>query len=362
MALLQPRMFKIVTGTTVPSLTAGPDESFLVTNVMVYNPASAHAVFYIDRTAVADYRVSGPLGNHLAFPLGRTAHAHDWTTSSSNTSDQNSFAGLENAGGSEIAAAMIGGLSKDTTYRRVGSMTAVPSRYRGTLIELLRERGLLNGYPVASGETFQIGGVAQNGAITVIEYQRYEPGDISPEMPNGSKANEYTFVSYGSAGANINTDGDTLLDESETSAEFPDFPFGKNVPAGAVIFLHGILASDVAPAANDGTDYCYTEYLKLIRGRTVLFDDDKNGLLYYSGYSDAYGDVDIVGEGVSVGGNYSDVDCREPFWLDPPLEFHEGEELQVYWTTEQSGNGQNIGTTLHEVGMILTVRYGGGAA
>jgi len=264
--------------------------------------------------------------------------------------------GLEDAGGSEIAAKMIGGLSPDTTYYKVGSLETTPGKEMKTLLGLLREWGLFNGYPVASGQTFSLSGAKGSNAVQMVVYDVYDPGDVRPDEPNGSASAEYLYINYGDAGSNINTDGDTRLTHSLTPAEFPDFPFGAVVPAQRQIEVIGILASTFAPKENDGTNYCYTKYLKLMRERTVLFDEDRNGLLFYDPTTTVRGHVDRVGEGYSLIGNFSDVDYRPPLLFDPPLVFSPGEELSVILTTEKGGSGQNIATDEHQVGFILRVR------
>ncbi|KKM76704.1 hypothetical protein LCGC14_1377380, partial [marine sediment metagenome] len=171
---------------------------------------------------------------------------------------------------------------------------------------------------------------------------------------NGSKSSTFVFVSYGDTGANLQLVVDTTLGESNNPAEYPDFPFGSLVPSGHKIELLGILASDVGPAANVTGTYSMTQYLKLMRGREVLFDEDHNGLLYYNPQQDPPGAVNLIGEGYSPGGNFTQCDIKQPLMFDPPLTFLEGEELSVIWHIANDGTtGVVISQALQEVGMIL---------
>lgn len=355
MALKNKYMIKVVRGNTNLELEADPGESFLVKDIFIYNPASNYITVKIEKTTVGYFRVGGTLGSHLPFPLLKAKHSHDWKTTSNTPGDVTSFAQLANAGGAAVATGnMIGSLSASTTYRRVNQLEQVlrPSR---TILGYLAKLGIFKGYPVATGQKLLIEGAAQTGAIQAVVYERYDEGDIKPDMENGSEANTYIFLNYGNCGGNVNKTGDSIYNTSKSPAEFPDFPFGKDVPAGHRISLIGILGSDFAPKENDGTDYILTRYLKLIKEREVLFDEDKNGILFEAIHKTALGNMDMVGEGISLIGNYSDVDGREPLIFPEPLVFNEGEELAVYLTTEKGGSGQNIAIDEHEIALILKV-------
>ena len=150
---------------------------------------------------------------------------------------------------------------------------------------------------------------------------------------------------------------DSLYDTMVNPADFPPFPWSNTAPAGRKTEIHGILASTFAPKENDGTDYTNETYLKLVRDQTVLYDEDRNGLLFYDATATVRGHKDRVGEGYSRIGNYSDVDYGQPFVFDPPLVFDAGEVFQAYLTTVNTGNGQNIATDEQEICFIIrTVR------
>jgi len=119
--------------------------------------------------------------------------------------------------------------------------------------------------------------------------------------------------------------------------------------------LIGILASDIAPALNTATPYTYTQYLKFMQGREILFDEDHNGLLYYNPDTTPAGAVNMIGEGFAVGGNYTQCDIKQPHMFDPPVVFNEGEELSVAWHVASDGIGIAISQQLQEVGLILRI-------
>jgi len=81
----------------------------------------------------------------------------------------------------------------------------------------------------------------------MIEYERWEPGDIKSDAPNGSKSKEFFYINYGNCGAAIKAAGDHLYTVSANPAEFPDFPFGRVVPAKYSVDILGILGSPFAP-------------------------------------------------------------------------------------------------------------------
>jgi len=250
---------------------------------------------------------------------------------------------------------MIGALSADTLYRRVAQLEQV-LRPQETILDVLRKLGYFTDFPVPEGGKLVISGAAQAGAIQMVEYEVWEPGDVKETDPNGPKSDEYLYINYGNAGGSISSAGDHVLNTSQSPAEFPAFPFGAEVPAKVEMTLLAILASDFAPKENDGTDYSYTKYLKLIKEREVLFDEDRNGLLLYAPFPTSYGHCDMVGEGISVIGNASDVDGKYPFVLPKPMTFTPGEELLVYHTLEAGGAGQALDTSEHEVGFVMKVK------
>jgi len=297
MAIKAHDQIKWTSGATKLELEADTGEAFLVKDIMVGGSSGNYTTVTIDKTTVGYFRTdSGNLGNHLHFRL------------------------------------------EDSIKR--------------TLLSFLMDKGIFKGYPVAEGQTFIV-----NPGVSVpiaIIYDIYEPGDVSPDMENGSEAKEYMLINYGRKAASGNlTDGDNEYTYSKLPSEFPDFPFGKDVPAKTTIDIFGILASDVAKTSSSGSNKQATQYIKLIKEREVLFDEDKRGLMLL--VSAPGSDATIIGLGTSVIGNYSDVDKRLPLLFATPLRFGAGEELTVVMNTDVAAGSANITVAEGEIAMIEKV-------
>ncbi len=275
MAIKSRRNFMSVYGAADLELEAKKGQSLLVKNVMIYEPTAVYAVFKTGTTTVGCFRVHSLLGNHLQIPYGRAYNAENITQGAS-----------------------------------VGSET---------ILQYLMRKGIFTGYPVASGETFLISLVTGATAMKIVEYDIYDEDDMKDDMENGSKSKVSTYLSYGDTGAEILLQVDEVLDESNNPPEFPDFPFGEKVPDDRQIEMHGIIASDVSPALNIAANFTSTRYLKMMRGIEFLFDKELKGIPYYSNYKDALGAADMIAEGYAAGGNYTEVDRREPLMFDPPV-------------------------------------------
>ncbi|RLE43168.1 hypothetical protein DRJ16_04090, partial [Candidatus Woesearchaeota archaeon] len=145
------------------------------------------------------------------------------------------------------------------------------------------------------------------------------------------------------------------IDTCVTTEEFPDFPFGKSVPSKTTIEILGILGTE-SLAYWDSGQYTYTKYLKMFKGRTCLFDKDKQGLPFYQFIPADVTAGYIYGEGFSVIGNYSGIDKREPFIPPKPLTFGEGEEVKVYVTAGAGSSGLTLYKQMVEIGFIERVK------
>jgi hypothetical protein len=362
---------KTVLGDTNLELKADPGESFLIKDIRIYNPASNYVTLQINKTTVGYFRVGAQMGSHLPFVPGRSkpvqdAHGHvAWTVDASETAgDITAFVPIIEGDGTAQAGVTVGHAGGGTdidimSSDNIATLGAnVPMPGQMTLLALMVKWGLLTGYPVAVGETFQLTGAKQANAIQVVEYEIYDEEDMKAEMANGSRALEYVFLNYGNTGASITAPGSHLYDTTLNPGEFTDFPFGKVVPAKTEIDLVGILASDFAPSENDGSDSQYTQYLKLIADRETLFDEDRNGLLMLGPSGTNVGGRDRIGEGQSFFGNYSDVDMNLPLRFAEPLTYRAGDDLDVYLTTAGAGSYKDIAVAEHEIALILKVRRG----
>lgn len=286
---------KAVRGNNNLELQAEANESYRVRDIMVDSAASAYVSIYVDKVLVGYYRTGGNLGNHLHFPL---------------TDEENS--------------SVFGLLVSNQIFRPI---------------------------PVPKGSKLQITGAAQAGATQVVVYDEYDENDVRSTEPNGPESNDYDVINYGRSSATL-VDGDNRYTVAQTPNQFPDFPFGETVPGGRDITLYGILASDVGQ--NDGTNEQLTQYLKLIRNRKTLFDDDLNGLPFF-GVVPA-GTATNIGTGQSIIGNHSATDQRLPFIFDAPLQFHEGEDLDIVVNTSVTAGTGIIVVGDSEVAFIERVR------
>ena len=353
MAIISKRNFKTQLGDTNLELEAKTGQGLMIKNIMIHDPLTNYVTLSISKTTVGYFRVGGPLGSHLPFPIGRSEHSHDWNMGPTSGYQLGMGAFLESAGGVENESVNIGNSFANNEHPRMGALANIGHINQKTLLFFLYNLGLFTGYPVASGEKFVITGAKQSTSIQVLEYEIWDEADITPEMENGSKSTSYLYINYGTSSAVLNTEDDRILNVANNPAEFPDFPFANIVPAGRNIELHGILASDVKPSAATDAAYTLTQFLKFMQGKVFLFDEDRQGLLYYAPLDEAPGDMDIIAEGMSLGGNYSDVDLKNPFLFDPPLIFPQGQELTIAWKCAKKGVGSEISTTLQEIGLIL---------
>jgi hypothetical protein len=353
MALISKRNFKTVLGAAHLTLTAKKGESLLVKNVMVYEPTANYVSLYIEKTTVGFFRVASLLGNHLQIPYGRALHSHSILSGPTAVAVMANGALRVNAGGTEMANSRLPETPINTTLVRAMIPFAGASVGSETILQYLERAGQFHGYPVESGQTFAVELATGGTAVKIVEYDLFDEADMKADMPNGSKGSMQEYISYGDFGAVIQAQVNPILGQSNNPPEFPDFPFGALVPADRKVELIGILASDVSPALNAAANSTSTRYLRLMRGNQFLFDEDHNGLLYDSPFADSLGNENMIAEGYSVGGNYTQCDRRAPLMFDPPLVFNAGESLTVMWNTAITGAGAAISQELQEVAFIL---------
>lgn len=307
MALKAQNQIKTQLGATVLTLRADPGEAFLVKQIKIYSAAGTYVTLKTEKTTVGYLRVDQTYGNHLAFPLIET-----------------------------LAGVLNRFLPKN-------------------LLDFLFGAGIFKGYPVAEGESFIISGAEGAADIKSIVYDILEPADIKNTDPNGSKAQEYFMISYGDTGAAISTAGDQELDNPLCPAEFPAFPFSKEVPSRFEILVHGITGSEVAVVNATPALAIYTRYLKLIKDREVLFDEDRNGILFDSSRVTLTAGT-YIASGHSLIGAMNEIDPRPPLLFPEPLLFDQGDELNAYITTVEPVDASTITALQHVIGFIETVR------
>jgi len=314
MALQEPFMVKssfgLSAGETV-TLEARTGESLLVKDIVLFNETDDYCLVSIGRDTVGFFRLVGhDAGSHL-YP------------------------------------------SRAVTTLGFSGSEKIKSH---TLINLLVKRGIFKGFPVAEGEKLVISPYTSGKTLgnVFIVYEKYDAGDIKSDMPNGSEANEYIYVAYGRPSETVKATGSYVYDVMINPEEFADFPYEAECPAKTEIELLGITGWEVISVA-DASNYTFTKYLRLFRGRKLLFDIDKKGIpmyhVYWSGLTGIKG-----GNGISLVGQYSSKDFRLPLLFDPPVRFAAGEELRVLVEVEAEGSGEEIPANYLELGFILRAK------
>jgi len=293
-------------------LTAKTGESLLVKDVIINGSNDDYVLLEIDKTTVGFFRVDGhPLGSHLTSPQ---AHV--------------------------LPSQFLRGV------RAGGSVS---------LLSYMIQKGWMRGYPIAEGQTFRVKPYTSGKKLNdvIIIYEKYDAGDIKATDDNGSEAKSYIFVNYGRPAEDLETSKDYEVKVCVTTEEFPDFPFGETVPSKTTIEFLGILGSESIDYV-DSSNYVQTKYLKMFKGRTCLFDKDKQGLPFYAYVFSGISAGTHIGNGFSVIGNYTMYDRREPFVPSKPLTFSEGAEVKVYITTKAEGTA-SIDVEYAEIGFIEKV-------
>jgi len=317
MALVEPFMVKSqfeVGADTAVELEAKTGESLMIKDVILEGEDDTYVLLEIDKTTVGFFRAFGHLlGGHLSCGYGDYAY--------------------------------------DKFLRGTQAKTSI------SLINYLVSKGFMDGYPVAEGQTFRVKPYTTGKKLNnvVIVYEKYDAGDIKADMPNGSESNEFIFVNYGRSSTNLTSSGDYEINTCVTTEEFPDFPFDASVPSKMEIEILGILGSEVINYS-DANTYTQTKYLKMFKGRTCLFDRDKQGLPFYQPVFSGIGSGTYIARGISAVGNYTTKDRREPLILPQPLLFKGGEEVKVYITAGQATNTGEISAVWAEIAFIERVK------
>lgn len=357
MAIKEPLLAKTVLGNTQFSLKADPGEAFMVKNILIRSAAQNYVKVKIDKTLVGYFRTGGVFGSHITFRRGHARHGHTIRLDDGSGVAVNHHAPLRSGDSvnSHFMLALDDAPSGDVRDLK-DTLLYSGEPDHGTILEFLGQSGIFKGFPIAEGQEMIIEDAHQASSIVTVLYEQWEPADIKPDMENGSMSKEYFFLNYGNCGGNVNASGDTVYNTSKSPAEFPDFPFGKVVPAKHEIDIMAILASTFSPKENDGTNYINTKFIKLVKDRETLFDEDRNGFIHWSQQNTVEGGKDQVAQGFSVLGGYTEHDNSMPLMFMPPLKFSAGDELNIYLTTEKGGTGQNIAIDEHEICIIEKVR------
>jgi len=283
--LKQANMVKRITASGGGTLEARSGESFRVKRIEVVPSANdTYLTIAVDRVTVGFYRIKGKAGNHLGTLHGAYLYAN--------------------------------------------------------IMQFLADNGVNVSIPVPSGQSLSVSRYAEAGNVIVV-YDRYDAGDVKPTDPNGPESKEYTFMQYAKVGIAPTATGDAVVDTSLTPTEFPDFPCGKVVPADHVIEMLGIAGSPFVDGAAGPVSFAST-YLKLTKGREVLFDPDRLGIPFdgqdAAATALAYaGNFSLIGPGTEVLINTNVITPGNPLLFDPPLVFPAGAELNVVLSVVKTG-------------------------
>jgi hypothetical protein len=331
MAKIQSLMFKCQQGATDLTLQAKVGQSILVKDILIHNPVSNYITCKVDKDTVGYFRVGGNLGNHLQLPMGSVKHSHGIRVAAADGALTEDHALMDAFQVSNAHISVFSDRAALTTEGDILQFGSIPLVKYQSILSYLSSKQIFKGLPVSEGETLLITGANQVGCIQLVVYELYDAGDIKNTDENGTKADSYIFLNYGRVAAAIVTGASFIYGTVQSPAEFPDFPYGKTVPAKTRITLYGVLGTDIVDYRS-AADALNSEYLKFVKGRETLFDEDKNGILF-KGLTGTVDAASIFGRGISLVGNLSSIDTKEPFMFPEPLVFNEGDELNVYITT-----------------------------
>jgi len=300
--LRQGNCVKRITAVSTGSLMADSGESFLIKGLYVI-PVSGndYLTMKVDRKTVGVYRIYGKSGNQLDY------------------------------------------MKQDFVYKN--------------LMEFLTANGINCSIPVAEGQAFTVS-TSGNTPIVVIVYDIYDAGDIRADMPNGTASKEYLFMQYMETSETIAASGDFLLDTSLSPAEFPDFPCSRAVPANTKIQLLGLVGCPVGAGISD-SDVLGSSYVKLVKERETLFDEDRNGIPFFYqqgiyGGDSYWSKFSLIGSCTSLDTSTLNVTLGDPLLFDPTLQFKSGEELLIYMSFIQVGS-RTLGANAIDLAAILKV-------
>jgi len=217
------------------------------------------------------------------------------------------------------------------------------------------DRGWIRGYPVAEGQTF-VASLEVGSTITgYLMYDEYDAGDITSNMPCGTDAKEFLYAAYGRMAADVNTAGTYDFTVQKRPAGWPSFPFAGTVPADSEAEVLAGVLGPLGRGTGTGTTGTYTQRYRLVKGREVLLDPDRVGIIAVGSCpsgSSAYS-VDTVN---AVSGWHSTGDPREALFFDPPLFFGPGEDLKTSVVLAVLATASTIEATALEPCYIIRMR------
>ncbi len=283
--LKQGNCVKRITAVTTGRLEANTGESFLIRGLYVLPETdNDYLVLKVDRKTVGVYRIYGRSGNHL------------------------------------------GAMKMDFVHKN--------------LMEFLAAKGINCSIPVAEGQSFSVSSIGTSPAVVIV-YDIYDGGDIRSDMPNGTDSKEYMFIQYMDTDATIDSTSTVVLNTSLSPAEFPDFPCGKAVPANTEIEMLGLVGCPVGTGISDSS-VIGSSYVKLVKERETLFDEDRNGIPFFYqqgifGGANYWAKFSLIGACVPLDTSTYNVTLGDPLLFAPSLKFQSGEELLMYMSFVEVG-------------------------
>jgi len=301
--LRQANCVKRITASGGGDLQADAGESFLVRSIFC-NPSSndTYLTLRVDRKTVGVYRIGGRAGNHLSY--------------------------------------------------------YTEGNFKNNLMEYLARKNINVAIPVAEGQVFNVSRYAETGNVIIV-YDIYDASDITAVMPNGSASKEYVFMQYMDGTDALIASGDVVIDVSLSPNEFPDFPCGKVVPARHTIEILGIVGSPVGDKTT-GDNYFLSEYVKLVKDRETLFDEDRNGIPFFAKKPDEdevlyRTELSLIGDCVMNSYSQSHELLADPLLFAPPLRFVSGEELNLTVRMALTGS-HTLTASIMSLAAILSVK------
>ncbi|GAH22834.1 unnamed protein product, partial [marine sediment metagenome] len=185
-------------GEVDPELKADTGEAFLIKDILIRDASEDYITARIEKSTVGYFRIKGPFGSHQAFRRGHAQHSHTIRVNDGSGVTVEHHAPIRDTANRDRNLMLASKVAPTgNVYDEVQALMWSGHHLNPTLLSYLGEKGIFKGFPVAEGETFTISGMNRANAITLIIYEIYDPADISPEMENGSKSNEYFFLNYG---------------------------------------------------------------------------------------------------------------------------------------------------------------------
>jgi len=190
-------------------------------------------------------------------------------------------------------------------------------------------------------------------------YDIYDGGEVRADMINGTDSKEYLFIQYMASSGTVDSTETLLLDTSLSPAEFPDFPCGRAVPANTEIEILGLVGCPVGQGTSE-SNKTYSTYVKLVKEREVLFDEDRNGIPFFwrsgiFGGTNYFADFSLIGPCVNVDLSTLTGSIGDPLLFEPALHFRSGEELLVYMSFIQLSTYTVAGSEL-DLAAIMKVK------